>query len=192
MKIVSTDAASVETALVSGRLRCPSCDGTLAPWAHARTRVVRLLDGEEHRRLRRSQCSSCRKTHVLIPNDSLVRRRDAVVVIGLALIDAAAGLGHRMIATRFGRPAETVRGWLRRARQRAEDIRVHFTAWSVALDGSALLLATGSPLGDALDAIGHASRAAVLRKIATHPWHFCSGATLGSLLSNTSSPWLSP
>ena len=192
MKIVSTDEALVETALLTRKLSCPSCDGTLVPWAHARTRIVRLACGEERRRLRRSQCSSCGKTHVLVPNDTLVRRRDAVGVIGPALIDAAAGLGHRKIATRFGRPPETVRGWLRRARQRAEEIRVHFTVWSVALDGSVLLSSVGSPLANALDAIGHAGRAAVLRKIATDPWCFCSGSTNGLLLSNTNSPWLAP
>jgi transposase-like protein len=192
MKIVETNSDAVETALVARKLHCPSCDGILAPWAHGRERVVRLEDVEERRTLRRSRCTSCEKTHVLVPSDTLVRRRDGVEVIGPALVSSAGGTGFRKIATRIGRPAETVRGWVRRARDRVEEIRVHFTRWSVALDGSTLLEATGSALADAMNAIGHAGRAAVLRKIAANPWHFCSGATAGMLLSNTSSPWLSP
>ena len=192
MKIVDTNEAAVETALMAGELCCPSCGGTLAPWAHARVRVVRLLATSECRQFRRSRCRSCAKTHVLAPSDTLKRRRDSVEIIGLALTHNTNGIGHRKIAARLGRPFETVRGWLRRACLRAEEIRVHFTKWSVALDSSALLQKTGSPLGDALNAIGHAGRAAVLRHIADNPWCFCSGATAGALLSNTSSPWLSP
>lgn len=192
MLIVGIDSIAVETALISGKLRCPSCDGVLCPWAHARTRVVRLMGVVERRTFRRSRCSSCGKTHVLVPNDTLVRRRDGISVISSALLESASGTGHRKIAIRLGLPPETVRGWLRRARHRVEEIRVHFTTWSVALDGSALLLATGSALLDAINAIGHAGRAAVLRQIATDPWHFCSGVTFGMLLSNTNSPWLSP
>lgn len=192
MLIVETNSLAVETALLSGELRCPSCDGALAPWARARERIVRFVDGIERRTLRRSRCSSCKKTHVLVPNDTLVRRRDAIVVIGPALLESAEGLGHRKIAACLDRPPETVRGWLRRARSRVEEIRVHFTNWSVALDGASLLATTGSALLDAMNAVGHAGRAAVLREIAVNPWHFCSGATKGLLLSNTSSPWLSP
>jgi hypothetical protein len=36
----------------------------------------------ERRRFRRSACKSCGRTHVLIPHDTLVRRRDSVAVIG--------------------------------------------------------------------------------------------------------------
>jgi transposase-like protein len=192
MKIVETNVSVVETALVEGQLQCPDCNGVLSPWAHARARVVRLVGVDDRRTFRRSRCSSCGKTHVLVPNDTLVRRRDGIAVIGPALLESASGTGHRKIAIRLGLPPETVRGWLRRARSRVEEIRVHFTMWSAALDGSTLLLATGSALLDAMNAIGHAGRAAVLRQIATDPWHFCSGVTFGLLLSNTSSPWLSP
>ena len=40
---------------------------------------------------------------------------------------AAAGAGHRTIAAGLGRPASTVRGWLRRFAARAEAVRVFFT-----------------------------------------------------------------
>lgn len=192
MKIVETNVRAVETAVVARELCCPDCGGILAPWAHARERVVRLEGGEERRTPRRSRCTSCEKTHVLVPSDTLVRRRDGIEVIGPALVESANGTGFRKIAAHIGRPAETVRGWVRRARDLAEEIRVHFTRWSAALDGSMLLVATGLALLDAMNAIGHVGRAAVLRKIAACPWQFCSGVTAGMLLANTSSPWLSP
>jgi hypothetical protein len=48
-------------------------------------------------------------------------------VIGAALEAAAAGAGHRRIAGLLGRPASTVRGWLRRFAGRAERARAFFT-----------------------------------------------------------------
>ena len=62
-----------------------------------------------------------------------LRRADAGAVIGAALEAAAAGAGHRTIAVRLGRPASTVRGWLRRFAARAEEVRAFFTvllAWT--------------------------------------------------------------
>jgi hypothetical protein len=56
----------------------------------------------------------------------LSRRADAGAVIGAAL-EAAAGGGHRKIARPLGRPAATVRGWVRRFTGRAEPVRVFFT-----------------------------------------------------------------
>ncbi len=55
----------------------------------------------------------------MLPSFVVPRRLDAAPVIGAALELAAAGCGHRPIAARLGLPAETVRGWLRRARVRA-------------------------------------------------------------------------
>src|SRR6266571_1383202 len=62
-----------------------------------------------------------------MPAWSLSRRADAGAVIGAALEAAAAGAGHRTIAVVPGRPASTVRGWLRRFAARAEEVRVFFT-----------------------------------------------------------------
>ena len=64
---------------------------------------------------------------VLLPALLLVRRADAAAVIGAALEAAAAGAGHRRIAGLLGRPASTVRGWLRRFAGRAEPVRAFFT-----------------------------------------------------------------
>ena len=76
---------------------------------------------------------------MLLPAWKLARRADAVRVIGAALAAAAAGLGHRPIAERLGRPAATMRGWLRRFASRAEVLRAGFTALACALDPDPLL-----------------------------------------------------
>lgn len=75
-------------------------------------------------RPRRASCAGCGRTHRLLPSSGLLRHADVVVVIGAALVAKAAGGGHRPIAASLGRPAATVRGWLRRFSVRAEDVRV--------------------------------------------------------------------
>jgi hypothetical protein len=57
----------------------------------------------------------------------LLRRADAVAVIGAALSAKAEGAGYRRIAAMLARPAETVRGWLRRFGSRLEAVRRVFT-----------------------------------------------------------------
>ena len=62
--------------------------------------------GAERVRPRRSRCSGCRATHVLLPVFCLLRRAYSVAVIGAALAaKAALGLGHRRIAAGLGVPA---------------------------------------------------------------------------------------
>jgi hypothetical protein len=65
---------------------------------------------------------------VLLPVFALVRRADAVSVIGAALAAAAAGAGVRRVAAAVDRPMETVRGWVRCFARRAEAVRIVFTA----------------------------------------------------------------
>jgi len=64
-----------------------------------------------------ARCFSCGATHVLLPAGLVLRRADTVEVIGTALAVKARGSGHRTIAARLGRPASTVRRWLRRTRE---------------------------------------------------------------------------
>lgn len=190
MKIVGTDAAEVERVLVAGGLTCPSCAGRLESWGHARERLVRLGDDEDRRRPRRSRCARCAMTHVLVAEDCLLRRRDAVAVIGAALVAKAAGHGHRRIARDLGRLAPTVRNWLRRFAAGAEAIRSFFTVLAHDLDP--LLGAidpTPTPFADAVEAIATAARVGVLRLGPRRPWSFASAATGGRLLSNTNCPW---
>jgi hypothetical protein len=132
--IVGIDATAVETDLIGGRLGCPSCGSaasTLGPRHRTRGAPV---PPSERRRLRRSICRSCDATHMLVPEDTLVRRRDGVEVIGAALTAKARGDGHRRIAAELGRRPSTVRGWLSRFAEKAVALREHFTRWAHALD----------------------------------------------------------
>lgn len=69
----------------------------------------------------------------VVPVLALARRADVASVIGSAMAAKATGSGHRRIAAELGRPAETVRGWLRRFTGRVEAVRVVFTGWCRAL-----------------------------------------------------------
>jgi hypothetical protein len=129
-------------------------------------------------------------THVLIRTDTLLRRRDAVEVIGVALAAKATGLGHRPAAALVGAPASTVRGWLRRFAAHAEAVRVWFTVLAHGLDPMLAPVApTGTAVGDAVEAVAVAARAASLRLAPVMPWSFASAASRGRLLSNTGCPW---
>ena len=194
MLIVGTDGPAVETELRDGRLRCPVCGESLRPWGHSVEREVRLLDRTERRRFRRSICRSCPGTHVLVPEDTLVRRRDAGEVIGIALTMRARGRGHRKISDGLDRPASTVRGWLRRFTRLATRVREHFTRWAHALDPGhdRLFAGGGSEFRDAVEAIGVLGVVAVRRFGPKPVWSLACVVTGGQLLSNTSSPWAQP
>lgn len=200
---VGNDPADVEMRLTSARLACPGCGGRLAPWGHGRARSVRG-DGELRWRLRprRAICSGCGVTHVLLPLTCLFRRADAVWVIGAALAQAAEGWGHRRIADRLGRPASTVRGWLRRFCSRAGPVRSAFTGLLCDLDPAPRVPEpAGSDLADAVAAILAAASAAAARwgrtVLSVSPWQLAAAVTGGRLLGpgstieliNTSRLW---
>jgi hypothetical protein len=87
-------------------------------------------------------------------------------------------------------PATTVRGWLRRFAAKAEFLRGQFTALAHVVGRDLGRIGPrGSPVADALEAIGVAAAAAVRRFGPTSAWWFVSGASGGCLLSNTSSPF---
>lgn len=189
--MVGSDEGEVERELVAGGLACPECRSRLRPWGFARWRALRGRGGKPlGRRPRRSICSGCRATHVLLPVDGFCRRRDLAEVIGEALVAKMAGAGHRPIARGLGVPADTVRGWLRRFAARAGEIREHFTRLAHLLGVDLAGMAPrASPVADALEAIGVAARAAAARFGPEPVWSFTSGATAGGLLSNTSCPF---
>ena len=191
MLIVENDRAAVEQALVAGRLSCPSCGGALAPWASAGPRVVRSGGAEASLTPRRGRCRSCAKTHVLLPDRCLLRRRDAVADIVTALVAKVAGHGRRRIAQRLGVPADTVRGWLRRFGERAEELRAHCWRLAHALDPAlAAIDAAGSVFADAVSALGVTMRAATVRLGPRPASGWASALTGGRLLPpNTSSPF---
>lgn len=187
--MVGVDPEAVEADLVAGRLACPGCGATLARWGSGRERELRGRAGSRRFRPRRSICAGCATTHMLLPDDSLCRRRDGVADIGFALLAKGAGSGHRKIAKRLGRERGTVRGWLRRFEALAERIRAHFTRWAVALDPMlGPVVPAGSAFTNALEAIGVAGAAAVRMLGPLDPWRFASATTGGWLLSNTSCP----
>lgn len=154
MLTVETDVDAVEERLGSGRLACPGCSGVLTRWGRARGRSVRDVDGVLWLVLRRSRCTGCGVTHVLLPVLVLARRADTAAVIGAGLTAKATGAGHRLIAALLGRPPETVRGWLRRFATRVEAVRAVFTGWCRALAPDPVLPGpAGSAWADALAAI---------------------------------------
>lgn len=193
MLMVSGDLELVEQQLVGGGLACPGCEDRLAGWGHARVRNLRTTAGEVRVRPRRARCVGCRSTHVLLPDMLLLRRRDSVEVIGAALVAHAGGDGYRRIAGRLGVPASTVRGWMRRFRVRAAAVAEFFTQWALVLDpGSDPPAATGSAVGDAVEAVGLATRAVVLRFGPAPAWPTAGRLSGGGLLCNTSCLWLRP
>ena len=135
MVTVEADLDGVERRLAAGELWCPSCGGVLAGWGRARPRQVRGRHGPVELCPRRSRCTGCGVTHVLLPVTALLRRADtAAVVISALAAKAKRGFGFRRIAADLARPAETVRGWLRRFAERAEAVRSTFTVWLRAVD----------------------------------------------------------
>ena len=179
---VADDPRRVENELAAGELFCPGCGGQLGPWGWARSRELR--DRQSRRlRPRRSRCRACASTHVLVPTCGLLRRRDAIEVIGAALVAKQVGQGHRAIATTLGVPASTVRGWLRRFTARAEDLRVMATVWALRVAPMHPRIdPRGSPFADALEALGLAGFAHV-REVhrARSGWHVVAALT-GTLM----------
>lgn len=184
MLMVDTDSVVVERSLLAGQLTCPRCGGALRPWGHARWRVSRQETGSVRHRPRRASCKGCARTHVLLSAAWLWRRADSASVIGSALLAKAAGAGHRSIAAALGRPACTVRGWLRRFGGRAEQVRMFFTRLLHSLDPQAgPLPPQGCVFADALEALGRAGAAGVRRLSPRAPWEFASWASGGLLLA---------
>lgn len=186
MVTVENDADEVEERLRSGRLVCPGCACVLTGWGRARARSVRDTAGSVRVVPRRSRCTGCGVTHVLLPVVLLARRADTAAVIGVALAAKAAGVGHRRIAAECERPAETVRGWLRRFGGRLEAVRAVFTGWCRALAPDPVLPGpTGSAWEDALEAITAAAGAVAdrfrLGEVAV--WEAAAAVSSGCLLA---------
>lgn len=201
MLTVSADRDDVERRLAAGGLACPACSGVLAGWGRARQRRVRG-PGEGISRVtpRRAICRGCSRTHVLLPVTFLARRADEAGVIGAALEAKAAGAGHRTIAVLLGRPASTVRGWLRALAAGAERVRRAFTALAAGLVTDPPLPGpAGSALADAVAAVAAAAVAAAglpgVGEVAR--WQLAAAVTCGLLLApswpagviNASWPW---
>lgn len=188
MLTVEVDAGSVERRLAEGDLSCPGCGGRLGPWGWARRRVLRGWDGSTLVVTpRRSRCSLCLVTHVLLPVVALLRRVDLAEVIGWALAAKARGSGAGPIAALLGRPPDTVRGWLRRFGSRVEVVRRVFTGLLVEVAPDPVVpAAMRTVFADAVAAVVGAARAVMSRwpRLGEVPaWQAASAATNGRLLS---------
>jgi hypothetical protein len=185
---VEVDGTSVERRLLAGDLSCPDCRGRLAPWGWSRARTVRGWDGSSLTlKPRRSRCSLCLVTHVLLPVVALLRRADLAEVIGRALAAKARGSGARAVAVMLGRPPETVRGWLRRFGSRAEAVYRVFTALLVQVAPDPVVpAAMATVFADAVAAVIGAAQAVASRwpqlgEVSV--WQAAAAATNGRLLS---------
>ncbi|MCI0686306.1 MAG: hypothetical protein L0Y54_03575 [Sporichthyaceae bacterium] len=136
---------------------------------------------------RRSRCSLCLVTHVLLPVVALLRRADLAEVVGRALVAKARGSGARTIAALLGRPPDTVRGWLRRFDSRAEMVRRVFTGLLVDVAPDPVVpAAMCSVFADAVAVVLGAARAVLIRwpRLGEVPaWQAASAASNGRLLS---------
>ena len=190
---VGVDDGVVESDLRAGALACPvaGCGGRLAPWGWARARTVRGLAGRL--RPRRSRCSAspgsagCGATHVLLPASVLLRRADAVEVIGAGLLAAAGGLGHRRVAGRVERPVSTVRGWLARTVVVADRVVAVCAAVAAGFAASFVPPApAATPVARVVEMVGAMGRAAGRRLGGSRsPWRLVALVTSGRLLAPT-------
>jgi transposase-like protein len=181
------DAAAGRQALAAGMLRCP-CGGTLRAWGYARSRTVRGLDRARQVRPDRARCRSCQVTHVVLAAGVLPHRGYGLDVIGAALLGAARGHGHRVLAARLTVPAATVRSWLRRARTNSEALRRLGVQTVVAVDPELLPTRVGpTRLGEALAALAAAALAVVRRfgRDERDLWPVIAVITGGRLLAPT-------
>jgi len=126
-------------------------------------------------------------THVLLPVFALLRRVDLAEVIGAALAAKAAGAGARPIAAAWGRPVDTVRGWLRRFAARAGRVRAFFMSLLVEVGVDPVPPAAArSGFADAVAAVAGAAVAAVSRWPGigeVPPWWLACAASGGRLLA---------
>jgi transposase-like protein len=187
MMIEVLDTVATRQALARRRLPCPDCGQPLRPWGRARERTVREPGGAVAAvRPDRARCTGCGVTHVVLDAGLLPRRAYTAALIGQALVAAAPGRGHRLIARDLAVPHGTVRGWSRRARRSAGQLRITGIRAVAALDPDALpARARTDELGDALDALGAAAMAMGdrFRLQDTSPWARITVLTRGRLLA---------
>ena len=142
------------TEIEAPRPPCPTCACITEGWSgyerHLREAGDRLIW------IPRVHCTGCGKTQALLTWFVLPWHWDAVEVIGRAIELAAEGWGHRQIAAALSRPETTVRGWLRRIREGADELSAWvlgtavawgWTSWEVPTVGVPRLLAAVRALG---------------------------------------------
>ena len=181
---VGLNGGAVEIDLCAGLLGCRvvGCGAVLRPWGSARERVVR---GVGRLLPRRGRCRGCGRTQVLLPASVLLRRADAMTVIGAGLLAKASGLGHLRVAVLLQVPASTVRGWLRRIAVVAERVLAVLAAAAAQLGVEfAGPAPTSDPLAAVVEMLG-ALAAGMARRLggSCSPWRLAAVLTGGRLLA---------
>ena len=197
MAIIWVCALSPSSYVAAGKsvvvpaLRCPTCLVWLMRWG-GYWRWLRAPLLIERIWIRRGRCAVCRRSHALLPDLVLARRLDGVAVIGRGIaLRVIANVGLRPIATQLDVPHSTVRTWWQRFRARSPTTLAHCSALAVALNGTAVMLATDGERA-ALDALQLAWQRAQIRlgDAVGELWPFWSRITGGEALgTNTTSPW---
>ena len=171
--------------------RCPSCLRWLIGWG-GYWRWLRAPLLIERIWIRRGRCSACRRSHALLPDLVLVRRLDAVAVIGASLArKLTLGLGLRPIAEQLDVPHTTMRSWWHRFQARSPLLLAQCTALAVDLHGTPVKVnAVGAHA--ALASLAVAWQRAMVRfgvRIGDL-WAFWSRISGGQALgTHTTSPW---
>ena len=122
---------------------------------------------------------------MLLPASVLLRRADAVTVIGIALLAKANGAGHRPIAVLLKVPASTVRGWLRRIVTVADRVLAVLAAAAAQLGVEFMAPSpTADPVAAVAEMVGALS-AAMARRLggSCPPWRLAAVLTGGLLLA---------
>ena len=194
--IAVLDERQARRDLAGSTLRSPVCGGPLRRWGFARVRRLRLRRGGQLQlRPRRTRCVACGVTHVLLPAAVPARHAYTLEVVGPALLASAqGGRSCRAIGAELALPADTVRGWVRRATGQTERLRTLGTAAAHAYDPLLPPIEpTGrSALADARSALAVAA-AAVVRLLGpiAPVWHLIAMVARGQLLAPLRSDWSS-
>ena len=198
MAIVLPLSVSVEAYAAAGRdvqvdiPQCPDCASVMGRWS-GYSRFVREAATCFKVFVVRGRCSSCARTHALLPAFCVRKRLDVAEVIGRVVEAVGTGVsGIRPQAVAVGVPHTTARGWLRAFGRNAGRLQAAFGALAVELGGE--LAGAGSDLrAGALLAIRASWRAAgsLPGWAQLGPWRFTSSVCGGSFLApNTNSPYL--
>jgi hypothetical protein len=106
-------------------LSCPGCKARLRPWSRYQ-RWVRVEWGDFLIWVKRVCCPApterCQRTHALLPEFVVERRRDEADTIGRAIEMEATGTGPWKTASALKLPYSTVWGWHRRLRDRYAEL----------------------------------------------------------------------
>lgn len=145
--------------------------------------------------VRRAYCSHCALGDAVVPDFVLRRRLDSVSAVGAGVVaHAGIDLGERATGLYAGVPARTVRSWVQRFAERAEQLWGLLAAVSVSWGGDDGIgeAAAPSPAGYALGAIAALWRGARRRPEADVPpaWRLANVMVGGRLMSTrVDLPW---